>query len=521
MRNVLPVLCLLALAGCGGGGGGSTNVPPAAAPAPLVGVFLDSPVSGLRYGSASETGHTNAAGEFLYRPGETVTFRLGDILLGSAQAQETITPLDLVGANSVDEARALGGYERLLNTLLLLQSLDRDADAENGIDLAGLDAALEDTTLDLSASHADFTGGGYRMLVNRFGRFVERRGALNHFLARLNEGFTMSLVTSQTLTREGLDEVETTFEYDEAGQLLTITSDNGSWASITYTPGGQISTITEQAVGAETGDTIVESFTYNASGRLVGQRVTRVDNVLTESTFQHDEVGNVIEHRRLSAVGVFNPFGLYYSTFHLLFGIETFTVHSFDLNQENPFNLPEIEGIGRRSIPDQVHETTTIYEYLADGRVNEIRQQGIIDSTITLNQELGCYEAESTLTNVGNLPASVFLPSLPPFSAGPGSINFCGSDQQVLHDADGQVSEIRVSDTVTVTFEYQAGLLVVQESRRALLDGSTSISRTESDFDDFGNLIGVRRFLNGTLQASLSREYERRLLPAVPASSSL
>tara|TARA_Y100001934_G_C12203021_1_gene702226 strand:- start:717 stop:938 length:222 start_codon:yes stop_codon:yes gene_type:complete len=67
-----------------------------------------------------------------------------------------------------------------------------------------------------------------------------------------------------------------------------------------------------------------------------------------------------------------------------------------------------------------------------------------------------------------------------------------------------------------VTFEYQAGLLAVQETS-VTFQGTETVWRSEFDYDTFENLVAMRQFLNGTPQASLTREYERRLLSAIPA----
>jgi len=75
-----------ALSGClSGGGSGSTN-------SLETGIFIDSPVSGLEYRTASREGVTNADGAFSYRRGETLTFSLGGVELGSAAGQSLLSP---------------------------------------------------------------------------------------------------------------------------------------------------------------------------------------------------------------------------------------------------------------------------------------------------------------------------------------------------------------------------------------------------------------------------------------------
>ncbi|MEM1432459.1 MAG: hypothetical protein AAGG11_00210 [Pseudomonadota bacterium] len=95
-RFLSSALLLALLTGCGGGGGGlrpeTDNAPPVS-----TGVLLDSPVEGVRYATATQSGVTNSAGEFSYRPGETVSFSLGALDLGQAEGQAVIDLFELGG----------------------------------------------------------------------------------------------------------------------------------------------------------------------------------------------------------------------------------------------------------------------------------------------------------------------------------------------------------------------------------------------------------------------------------------
>ena len=129
-RLCKPLCCfsLLALAavgvsGCKDGGGGSDS-------SLRTGVFTDSPVAGLHYQTATQSGVTAADGSFLYQSGEVVTFSLGSLELGRATGAEQLTPMDLVeGATTVAD-------NRVTNMLVLLQSLDADRSLNNGIQIS-------------------------------------------------------------------------------------------------------------------------------------------------------------------------------------------------------------------------------------------------------------------------------------------------------------------------------------------------------------------------------------------------
>ena len=138
----------LPLAGCLGGGGGSDDETASAS-----GVFVDSPVAGLNYsGSSTAATTTGDNGEFSYQPGETLTFAIGDLQLGSASGAEVLTPLDIVDG-AVDASD-----QRVANILVLLQSLDADGDLNNGIQLTAQirDAVSAVGALELDQSTADF-----------------------------------------------------------------------------------------------------------------------------------------------------------------------------------------------------------------------------------------------------------------------------------------------------------------------------------------------------------------------------
>ncbi|CAB1080689.1 hypothetical protein D1AOALGA4SA_8368 [Olavius algarvensis Delta 1 endosymbiont] len=149
---VAKVVAIVAAAGiiwtgCGGGGGsnGSTS------PTVISGTFVDSPVKGLAYETASQSGLTDEKGTFKYIAGETVAFYIGDIALGESAAKETITPIDLV-AGAVDETDPT-----VTNICRFLLSLDHDGNPDNGINLSPQTRQeAEFRNIDLRMSVADF-----------------------------------------------------------------------------------------------------------------------------------------------------------------------------------------------------------------------------------------------------------------------------------------------------------------------------------------------------------------------------
>jgi hypothetical protein len=118
---------------------------------PVTGVFLDGAVENLDYvaGTASKAS-TNAKGEFTCYAGDTVTFSVGGIALGSAPCAATITPLQLAGVTDIKDAK-------VVNRLLALQLLDDDSDPSNGIKLnADVKTALASKSADFNAAATTF-----------------------------------------------------------------------------------------------------------------------------------------------------------------------------------------------------------------------------------------------------------------------------------------------------------------------------------------------------------------------------
>lgn len=110
------------------------------------GVFTDSEVAGLYYETETKSGITNSAGEFDYLEGETVTFYVGNIELGSALASPQMTPVTIASTENADLQTP-----EVQNIAAFLQTLDSDGDPSNGI---LIESAVADA---ISLTSIDFT----------------------------------------------------------------------------------------------------------------------------------------------------------------------------------------------------------------------------------------------------------------------------------------------------------------------------------------------------------------------------
>jgi hypothetical protein len=204
LPRLSPLALALTLAACGGGDNAQDP-----AKAQISGVFLDGAVEGLDYavGTGAKTS-TGPKGEFACTQGDTVSFSLGGLNLGSASCAATITPLQLAGATETRDAK-------VVNRLMALQLLDDDNDPSNGIKLAAdVKTAMAGKSADFGASAADFNKAFTTTLAAAGAKFAARsvdddRRALvrEHFEDTLNsrvapttETFTQGDV-SVTVTR--------------------------------------------------------------------------------------------------------------------------------------------------------------------------------------------------------------------------------------------------------------------------------------------------------------------------------
>jgi len=138
------------------------------------GFFIDSGVEGLTYIASPSglAGTTDADGRYEYNAGDTITFSIGSIELGSSAGSEYVTPMSF---NPDDE-------EMGVRIAQLLQSMDSDKNPDNGITLdpAAIEA-LKDIDLTSDSFETDLRD---KLPANL--AFVERDKAMNHMETTFN-----------------------------------------------------------------------------------------------------------------------------------------------------------------------------------------------------------------------------------------------------------------------------------------------------------------------------------------------
>jgi len=168
-------------------------------------VFIDSPVEGLTYQSGSATpGTTDAEGMFVYTVGETLSFSVGGVELGTLpDGQLLVTPYDFGDAAE--------------NIARLLQTLDADNNHLNGIDLRAASTALVDVTFESSGFIADaatFETAIQPVLDAALGAgatLIDAATAIANLDAALDTTFEVSELADRVLVVDLPSEAETGF----------------------------------------------------------------------------------------------------------------------------------------------------------------------------------------------------------------------------------------------------------------------------------------------------------------------
>jgi hypothetical protein len=198
---ISSVMATLLMVGCGGSGSSdsSSNSSAPAGGTTSVATFIDSPVSGLGFDTSSESNLTDSNGNFRYTEGESVTFHIGNLYLGSAKpVNGKITPLDLINSNNISDTKVV----RMLQTL---QTLDSDGDPTNGITIdPSVTATLK------GQSRVDMSTATDAAILNMIGKHafsVSTARAQSNFTpsapSNANKGYTPTQPTTPPVTDIG------------------------------------------------------------------------------------------------------------------------------------------------------------------------------------------------------------------------------------------------------------------------------------------------------------------------------
>lgn len=174
--SVLATICI-GIVGCGGGSTDNSSE--------RSGVFLDSPVANMEYRTETISGTTNSQGSYEYIAGESVVFSIGDLEFPRVSARSVVTPLDIAGTSDVNDSR-------VVNMSRLLQTLDVDGNADNGIYIPDSARSVA-TPVDFDLPESEFSNSGaVTSLIFNAGQdtavtaLVSSENAIDHLQEQLN-----------------------------------------------------------------------------------------------------------------------------------------------------------------------------------------------------------------------------------------------------------------------------------------------------------------------------------------------
>jgi hypothetical protein len=130
----------------------SSSANSSSAPVALTGVFIDSAVAGVSYETSPGgfTGVTSVTGQYQFAEGDTVVFSIGAIEFPPVTAKGVVTPVDMVPSGDTTNPT-------VVNIAVLLQSLDEDGDASNGISIPAAALAAATQSVDFTQAYSAFS----------------------------------------------------------------------------------------------------------------------------------------------------------------------------------------------------------------------------------------------------------------------------------------------------------------------------------------------------------------------------
>ena len=191
-------------------------------------------MAGVGYStSAGLAGFTDSEGTFYYKEGDTVSFQIGDISLGSVVAAEKLTPVEVMGASGTAD-------QKVINLSRLLQTLDADGDPSNGINIEeSTRTALEGKNVDFDVPLESFERSNQSVTKAVGKDMVSAKDALKHLHSTLKDQGLSSKVASdealQNVSSELEDFITVAADFTISENATALTEASGSSHSDTFT----------------------------------------------------------------------------------------------------------------------------------------------------------------------------------------------------------------------------------------------------------------------------------------------
>ena len=247
------------------------------------GSFVGGPVIGLHYQTLTRSGLTDASGTFTYDEGETVTFTVGGVVLGTTEGKDRVSPFDLFGTppptNALELRKLLRDdvvtdFDRAANVMLFLRALDADRDPANGIDVTSWGATLAGVPFGFDYDFADFALGSFQRFAAAYpgvDRHLDVASVLPQLYGALGLAVTSRVATSRTTDygNDGSKDLVENFTVDDLGRVIRVRGDSNGNDIIdrddftSYDPRGQVTLYEYRRDAGEDGSfERIESYAY-------------------------------------------------------------------------------------------------------------------------------------------------------------------------------------------------------------------------------------------------------------------
>ena len=324
---VTQVAAALLLTACGGGSNNTSATASGRLVAPIV--------QGVSFSTATTSGVTTAEGGFSCQSGETVTLKVGSVILGTLPCTATDKDLlDTVSGISADTLIPLmqqaatnptpNAYDKLLNRLAFLIRMDSDQNISNGVSLpSGLAnlSHMQSGALNFNLDYAVFVPRLEQLVgqAMRAGLYTQRPQPLlgcdcavemqQAYLVKLLEkttgkafpGYAAQDIFSSKVDGSGFS---TSLHYDAAGKLISSSetphSDTKPQVNYTFQYDSAERLVGKLGVEATTGlKDIEQAWGYNAANYILSYQYNGyVDGALStrfSSTDNVDAQGQIIK----------------------------------------------------------------------------------------------------------------------------------------------------------------------------------------------------------------------------------
>lgn len=297
-----------------GNGGSDTNPPQ---PTYNTGVFIDSPVKGLRYSTPTLSGLTDIDGKFRYNDGEVVTFKLGGTTIGTTFGATTVTPFSLydvqppnkerIISNALFDSTSVQTLDKALNIASLLQNLDIDQNPNNGIDLGSADEVLAASAIDFSRFKAiEFNTksdiASVREAVGLDRQPIELGEIATHLYSSLGIEIQSASAAGTTGSSGLQNSFASNFEYDDQGRVIVEEIDTNGDGVIDITKtfryendllvessNSKLNTI--DTLSYDSAQHLVERLTRHGDGRVSRESYNYNGDLVTQFSFDRDNDG--------------------------------------------------------------------------------------------------------------------------------------------------------------------------------------------------------------------------------------